>query len=162
MDIPHGKRRDIPLNKRIPALVWNRKLQLSFRLVLGIAFIYASIHKIIYPGKFAQIIYGYGLFPCELINITAILLPFLEFFSGLFLVIGIYKESAALIINIMLAVFISAISINLIRGHEFDCGCFSVEITGYDLSSVHLLLRDIVFLLMGVHLFITGSKDDDN
>ncbi|MBW1899182.1 MAG: DoxX family membrane protein [Deltaproteobacteria bacterium] len=142
----------------ITSLVWSRKLQLFFRLVLGITFIYASIHKIIYPGKFAQIIYGYGLFPGELINIAAILLPFLELFSGLFLVIGIYKDSAALIINIMLTVFIAAISINLIRGHEFDCGCFSVGITGYELSSVHLLLRDIIFLLMGVHLFITSSK----
>jgi len=158
MAIPYGKRRDIPLNKMITSLVWSRKLQLFFRLVLGITFIYASIHKIIYPGKFAQIIYGYGLFPGELINIAAILLPFLELFSGLFLVIGIYKDSAALIINIMLTVFIAAISINLIRGHEFDCGCFSVGITGYELSSVHLLLRDIIFLLMGVHLFITSSK----
>jgi len=162
MVIPYGKRGDIPLNKMIPALLWNRNLQLFFRLVLGTAFIYASIHKIIYPGKFAQIIYGYGLFPIELINITAIFLPLLEFFAGLFLVIGIYKESAALIINVMLAVFIVAISINLIRGHEFDCGCFSAEITGYNLSSIHLLLRDIIFLLMGVHLFITGSKTTDN
>lgn len=159
MDIPYGRRRDIPLNKKISALVWNRKIQLFSRLVLGIVFMYASVHKMIYPGRFAQIIYGYGLFPSELINITAILLPPLEFFAGLFLVVGIYKRSAALIINIMLAVFIAAISINLIRGHEFDCGCFSSDMIGYEWSSVHLLLRDIVFLLMGVHLFITESKD---
>jgi uncharacterized membrane protein YphA (DoxX/SURF4 family) len=162
MDTPYGRRRGILLNKTIAALLWNRKLQLFFRLVLGISFIYASMHKIIYPGRFAQIIYGYGLFPSELINITAILLPFLEFFSGLFLVIGFYKKSAALIINIMLAVFIAAISINLIRGHAFDCGCFSVEVTGYELSSVHLLVRDILFLFIGVHLFIAESKGHDD
>jgi len=149
------------LNKKITVLVWNRKLQLFFRLVLGITFMYASIHKIIYPGKFAQIIYGYGLLPNELINIVAIFLPFLEFFSGLFLVIGIYTESAALIIDIMLAVFIAAISINLIRGYEFDCGCFSAELMGYEWSSVHLLFRDIIFLLMGGYLFITESRDYD-
>jgi len=62
----------------------------------------------------------------------------------------------------MLTVFIAAISINLIRGHEFDCGCFSAEITGYEVSSVHLLLRDIIFLFMGVHLFITESKGNDD
>ena len=122
------------------------------RFVIGMTFIVASLGKIGEPGKFATIIYGYYLFPGWIINLTAILLPFVELYSGLALVTGIYPRSALLIINILLLVFIIAIAINLFRGHRFDCGCFSLAETTTFSSAVWLLLRDICLLACGGYL----------
>jgi len=97
---------------------------LAARWFLGITFIYASFHKILSPADFAKIVYGYNLFPEISINLIAIIIPFLELISGLALIIGIYPRSAAIIINILLLAFITVLAINMIRGHEFNCGLF--------------------------------------
>ena len=128
----------------------NRPVLLIMRLILGISFIIASIHKIADPSAFAHIVYGYGLFPNDLINLIAIAVPVLEFICGILLVIGVYQGGAALIINTMLLGFIIAISINLIRGYDFDCGCFSSVASGESSDPVSLLLRDFLLLGMGI------------
>ena len=68
---------------------------MAFRWILGITFIYASYYKILSPTDFAKMVYGYNLFPEVLINLIAIVLPFVELISGLCLLLGIYPRSAA-------------------------------------------------------------------
>ncbi len=141
------------LKNKLKKIFNNSWIELVARYVLGLTFIYASCHKIGAPDEFAKIIYGYGLFPGILINLVAITMPFFEMVSGVALVTGIYPKSASLIINSMLALFILALSINLIRGHEFDCGCFSPGQTGYTSSAGLEIGRDIVMLGMGLYVF---------
>lgn len=131
-------------------MISNPFLELTARICLGCVFVYASIHKIIDPGSFAKIIYGYGLFPSIMINVTAIVLPYIEFFAGFFLILGIFPRSAAILIQALLLVFIIAISINLIRGHEFDCGCFSFQKGNHDAAGLGLLIRDVVWFVVGM------------
>ena len=131
----------------------NNLIELTARWILGLTFIYASYHKILAPADFAKIVYGYGLFPHAVINLIAIILPFIEFVTGLALILGIYPRSAVLIINGMLVAFIIVLSINLIRGHEFDCGCFSVKKAGFLSSTEPMLVRDIIYLILGIHIF---------
>jgi uncharacterized membrane protein YphA (DoxX/SURF4 family) len=152
MAIRAGRQRAFRLNKRLKIFLKNSWTELIARWILGITFIYASYHKIISPGDFAKIIYGYDLLPDGLINLIAIILPFVELFSGLALILGIYPLSAALIVNGMLLTFIIALSINLVRGHEFDCGCFSFGETGYTSSAVQLLVRDIMYFFLGLQV----------
>jgi uncharacterized membrane protein YphA (DoxX/SURF4 family) len=128
------------------------------RWTLGITFIYASCHKIIDPEHFAKIIYGYYLFPDYAINLIALVLPFFELFSGLSLILGFYPRSAALIINGMLLAFIIAVSINLVRGHQFDCGCFSFDDAGYTYSALQLLVRNVIFFTLGMQLLFYGRR----
>jgi uncharacterized membrane protein YphA (DoxX/SURF4 family) len=79
--------------------------------------------------------------------------PFLELVAGLALIIGFYPRSAALMVNAMLLVFITALSINLIRGHEFDCGCFSID-SGTQKNFVGpLIFRNFLILALGLHVF---------
>jgi putative oxidoreductase len=153
MDFRDGKQRGIQLNKTIKNVLENNWFELTARWILGLTFIYASYHKILAPADFAKIIYGYALFPHAVINLIAILLPFIELVAGLALVLGIYPRSAVLIINAMLVAFIIVLSINLIRGHEFDCGCFSVEKAGFLSSTEPMLVRDIIYLILGVQVF---------
>ncbi len=133
-------------------LFQNSWLELIVRWVLGTMFLFACYHKILDPAHFAKIIYGYYLFPEYSINMIAIILPYLELFAGIALILGVYPRSAVLILNIMLFGFIIAISINLIRGHEFDCGCFYFSESGPTFSTVQLLIRDIICFFLGLHV----------
>jgi putative oxidoreductase len=127
-------------------------VELICRWSLGLLFVAASYHKIINPAQFAKIIYGYQLVPGIAINLIAIILPFLELFSGVALILGIYPRPAALIINAMLLTFVLAISFNLLRGHVFDCGCFSISDTSHPAAAGALLFRDLVCLSAGVYV----------
>lgn len=120
-------------------------------------FVYACYHKIADPGRFAKIIYGYYLFPDVSINIIAIVLPFLELVSGLALIFGIYPRSAVIITNGMLLGFIAALSINLVRGQQFDCGCFSFDQSGHPHSVEQMLIRDVVYFILGLHVLFFGK-----
>ena len=128
-------------------------LEFFFRLFLGGVFIYASFHKIMEPAVFAKNIYGYYLFPESSINLIAIVLPWVELFAGVCLCCGIRPKSSALMINIMLLGFILAISINLARGIEFDCGCFDSG-GGENMPAHELLFRDIIYLAMGIFVML--------
>ena len=155
---PAGKQKGTQLNKSFANILSNSWIELAARWVLGVTFIYASYSKILAPAAFAKIIYGYDLFPAVLINLTAIILPFIELFTGLALIIGFYPRSAALIVNGMLLVFIISLSINLIRGHEFDCGCFAIDADNASTFSGPLLIRDFVYLAMGVYIFFYRNQ----
>ena len=133
-------------------------IEWTLRLFLGAVFIFASWHKIISPDQFAVILYGYDVFPHVLINVLAIVIPFVELVCGMTLVTGLLKRSGLILINVMLAGFIFLISFNLIRGHEFDCGCFSLGDTKGVWSSVWLLVRDFVMLGAGLYLFRLFNK----
>ncbi len=141
------------MKNNITKLISNQWIELLFRWIIGITFVYASYHKIVEPARFAKIIYGYDLFPYFSINLIAIIIPFMELYTGLALVLGIYPRSAVLIINGMLLAFIIALGINLIRGHEFDCGCISFGDPGHFSSAGQLLVRDIIMFVMGLQVF---------
>ncbi len=133
-------------------------LEPALRWIVGICFVYASFHKIGDPAGFAKIIYGYGLFPHETINILAIVVPFLELVAGLALLSGIHARGAAALIGGMLFLFSCAILINIIRGHEFDCGCFTfAEKKSILHSAESLLVRDMLMLVMCVYLVKAGK-----
>ena len=148
-----GKQKGIQLNKPIRTFFGNHWIELAARWILGVTFVYASYNKILAPAAFAKIIYGYDLFPAVFINLMAIIVPFLELVAGLALIIGFYPRSAALIVNAMLLVFITALSINLIRGHEFDCGCFSINSSGQKTFAGPLIFRDFLILALGLYIF---------
>jgi uncharacterized membrane protein YphA (DoxX/SURF4 family) len=128
-------------------------LELVSRWILGLTFIYASYNKILFPADFAKIIYGYDLFPHALINLIAIILPFLELVAALALISGVYPRSAVSIINVLLAAFITLLSINLIRGHEFNCGCFALQNSDNNVSSQTTIMRDFIYLALGLQVF---------
>jgi len=151
MVIKAGKRRVTQLNNSLKNLFNNGWIEIAFRWILGITFIYASYYKILSPADFAKMVYGYNLFPEVLINLIAIVLPFVELFSGLSLLLGIYPRSAALIINGLLLAFIFILTINIIRGHEFDCGCFSAGKAG---SPKMMVARDVIYFIMGLQVFL--------
>ena len=109
------------MNTKVPQiLAW------LCRLLLGIVFIFASWHKILDPDAFARSIYNYQVLPATAINAVAIFLPWLELLAGAALILAPpFRRGANLLILAMLLAFTSAIALNLYRGVDISCGCFS-------------------------------------
>ena len=149
-----GRLKGTPLNNSLHNILFSSWIELVARWVLGATFIYASYSKILAPAVFAKIIFGYALFPASLINLAAIILPFVELIAGLALIIGFYPRSAALIINVLLLAFIVSLSINILRGHEFDCGCFAINSDELSTFSGGLLIRDFFYIALGIHVLL--------
>ena len=149
-----GKRGVIRLNNHFQSIINNSWFELAVRWILGLTFIYASFHKIAAPAEFAKIVYGYDLFPAVSINLIAIIIPFLELVTGLALVIGLYPRSAAIIINTLLMAYIIALTLNLIRGHEFDCGCFAAGQSGHTDIPGLMLVRDGIYFILGLAVIL--------
>lgn len=154
MGFRDGKPKDSPLNNLVfQKITSDRRLELLARWILGVTFVYASFHKIIAPAAFAKIIYGYGLFPGVTVNLIAVVLPFVELISGLALLTGLYPRAASLIIMVLLLSFIVAISINLVRGYEFNCGCFNSDNSNSARSAGLTLIRDFVLLFICIQVY---------
>jgi len=126
---------------------------LAARLTLAGIFIYASLDKIAHPAAFAKDVYNYQILPDALINLTALVLPWLELFLGLCLLAGIWLPGAVLTVNGLLVVFLAALVFNLARGLDINCGCFSTGSDAPAMSAGGYLLRDAGFLAVGIFLF---------
>ena len=124
------------------------------RILLGAVFLWASIDKIIDPAKFARDISNYHIIPFGLENIIAIVLPWLEFFIGSGLILGILVDGAVLLSGILLIAFNILIAQAMLRGFNIDCGCGLKE---GQLVGVEKLLENFVFL-GGAYLVYLRSK----
>lgn len=115
-------------------------------------FIYASLDKILHPQAFAQAVFNYQILPETFINLTALVLPWLELVLGCCLILNKWMPGAVVFITFLLVGFMTAISYNLSRGLNVGCGCFS-SAPGEDAMSHLTLLRDFLFLAMSILLF---------
>ena len=132
----------------------NGPLILLARLILGGVFIFASLDKISNPDAFATAIGNYHVMPFGLENLLALILPWLELLSGIFIIAGIMVDGAAIMIIMMNMVFIIAISQALARGISIECGCFSVSSPGEgDNIGLITVIRDIGYLTLAFLVF---------
>lgn len=130
-----------------------RSALLAARLLMAGIFIYASIDKIAHPAAFAKDVYNYQILPDVLVNLTALVLPWLELLLGLCLLTGVWLPGAVLAVNGLLLVFLAALVFNLARGLDVNCGCFGAAGLGPSMSTGWYLLRDVGFLAIGAFLF---------
>jgi uncharacterized membrane protein YphA (DoxX/SURF4 family) len=137
---------------------------LCIRLLLGAVFVAASIDKIAHPGEFAKIVFNYQILPDRLINIVAIVLPWLEALVGLFILCGWWLPGAVALANLLLVTFLGALCFAVARGIDINCGCFSVKASGSPRFAWYLA-RDLLFLLLGTAVMIqvlrARSSDGD-
>ena len=132
-------------------------LTVRVQIALGAIFIVAALPKIADPPSFAHMIYNYRLLPGGLINLSALVMPWIELLAGLALVLGVWVRPARWLVTAMLVTFIIAISINLLRDNAIDCGCFDVSAANLtheerirDMWLV--ILRDVGMLFMVAQL----------
>jgi uncharacterized membrane protein YphA (DoxX/SURF4 family) len=139
----------------------NKYFAVLVRVALGALFIYASMDKIANMPDFAKIIHNYKILPVQIENLLAVFLPWLEFITGLCLIIGRFERAALLIVSAELVVFIIALSQALIRGLDISCGCFSVKPSST--SEVWLrIIEDIFMLFFSVNLYLNLPPEEVN
>ncbi|MCB4756115.1 MAG: DoxX family protein [Elusimicrobia bacterium] len=96
----------------------------SLQLGLGTLFLFSSFYKIASPSTFAHQIYNYKILPAWGINPLAILLPWVQLFCGLALLINKGSKGASLILAPMMLTFQIALASALLSGLDISCGCF--------------------------------------
>ena len=110
-----------------PLVVW------SCRLIVAAVLIYAAVQKVWMPLEFARLIREYHILPDQILNMVAVVLPWLEIVCGLCFLSGLWLMGAAALLSGLNTVFIFAIAYRawLIMSStgidffdlSFDCGC---------------------------------------
>jgi uncharacterized membrane protein YphA (DoxX/SURF4 family) len=136
-------------------MVRNRTALLVFRIVLGGLFVYAGAVKVLEPLGFAQDIRNYNLVGPSLSFIAAVVLPGLEILAGAFLIAGVWKRGAALVLSGLLVFFIILTIVTMARGLDVDCGCFGAIDRKAGLS---VILEDLAMLYLGLCLLLAPTN----
>src|SRR5262245_7901322 len=132
---------DSPFYKRLPIQVI-----CLVRFALGFIFLYASVGKILDPKAFAENLIAYRIFSsAQFLKYVAVTLPWIEWFCGVLLILGVFVRSVSALTTLLLFVFLAGMSSALWRGLEIHCGCFG---SPQETIGAFSLLRDGFFLLM--------------
>lgn len=125
------------------------------RLLVGGAFVFAGALKIADPAQFALAVGNYRLVPHELINLVAILVPWVEVLAGLMVLTGIWLRAAALVISSLTVMFAVVIVSALARGLNIECGCFGT-VGGKHVGLVNLVIDATLFCLSALLAWRAG------
>ncbi|MFP4548309.1 MAG: MauE/DoxX family redox-associated membrane protein [Fidelibacterota bacterium] len=127
------------------------------RIVLGMLFLYAAIDKILYPARFAEVIYHYKILPIPFINFFALIIPWIEVGIGLSLIFNQFAETGSLILIVLTTAFVIMIASAMMRGLNIECGCFSLE-SKSSYVGWKRILEDLVMIAGGILVFIESCK----
>ena len=129
------------------------------RLAVAGLFLVACIAKIRNPELFALSVHRYRILPGEWVNIVAIVMPWIELTTGLAVLAAAarWRAAGAFLITGMLTVFTIAISLNLFRGIEASCGCFSTRADAA-VSDGWNLVRNAALIWLSVTIWIDAFR----
>ena len=98
----------------------------ALRIIIGIFFVVVSGDKLLHPYQnFLYVVQGYRLFPPWAEEIIAIAVPWVEFFLGLFLLLGLWLRLTVQVFMGMVGAFVLLLVQALVRKLPLqDCGCF--------------------------------------
>ena len=97
------------------------------RVGMGFLFILAALPKLQDPAAFAKSVENYQMLPVVAERVLALVLPPLELFVGVCLVVGLVDAGASLLVFLLMLVFTGAVGTALARGLDISCGCFDTE-----------------------------------
>jgi uncharacterized membrane protein YphA (DoxX/SURF4 family) len=133
-------------------------LGLVARLWLAWVFLEAAVPKILDPRTFGLSIATYQILPLHLINVMAIVLPWLELLCAVGLIVGVLTRASALTVIGLCIMFIVAIVMAIRKDIQMtSCGCFAPEAeatmksltyayvwrdVGYAAAALYVLLLD--------------------
>lgn len=134
-----------------------RAVVIACRLVLAGVFLAAAVPKILSPHDFALAVFRYQILPDSLVNLMGIYLPWVELTAALALLVPRWSDGAALVLFVLLAVFAVAISVNLVRGVDMACGCFTTDPDADRIGWINVV-RNVV--LMGLAVIAAGRRSN--
>lgn len=123
---------------------------------VGAVLVWASLDKIAYPDRFADIVHEYDMLPATLINAFALTMPMVEFVTGAALILGVWRRAAGLLAAGLCLMFMVAIAQAILRGLEVECGCFDVSGMSSTKAGWDLFMRDAGLLLAAAWVWRRG------
>jgi uncharacterized membrane protein YphA (DoxX/SURF4 family) len=139
------------------------------RLFVGGMFAYLAIMKLTNPIDFLKLTHQYGVLPDSmpvLLNLTAIVMPWLELLSALALLLGLTTRGAALVAVALLLFFTPMLALHAwglytdpprhntaFCAVKFDCGCGTGEV-----FICHKLTENIALLLAALIPLFSVSR----
>lgn len=136
----------------LPRLDSETAASTALRIACGFLLLGASLSKLGDAADFLGLIKQcYFIIPDPLKPLTAVVVPWLEFFTGLCLIFGFHWRPAALVFCGLMAVYSLAILGNLLQGIDCDCGCFG---KGEKMTWLSVI-RDLLFLGMGYIVLVS-------
>jgi len=134
------------------------------RWLLGAVFLYLGLTKAMHPVEFLKLLRQYDLTQFALLlNSLAALLPWVEIFCGLLLLVGVAVRGTALTLTVMLIAFTLLLWHRALQlqaawhipfcAVKFDCGCG----TGEEFICQRLL-GNVLFTLISAWLLVGRGK----
>lgn len=140
---------------------------LAARLVLGGVMLYYAFLKIASPTAFLKELHNYGVLPEQppiLINLSALLLPYVELTVGTALLLGVLVRGAGLIVTALMLLFMVVLAQRALgiqqASHlafcavKFDCGCGA----GSEVYICKKLVENTLFTLLGLVVLLSRSR----
>ena len=103
----------------------NEYINLVVRIIVGFVFIATGTSKIVEPAQFARDISNYDMLFRELVNLLAIILPWVELVVGVLFILGVRIKANTILLASMLLFFNFAIATAWARSLDINCGCYS-------------------------------------
>jgi putative oxidoreductase len=119
------------------------------RLILALTFIYAGAVKAQDVVAFAGHVAAYQILPYAMNYLVAATLPYVEFLTGVLLLLNVRVRPALVVVGSMTLVFMVALTSVLLRGLDIDCGCFEPG-SGQNVTAGIALLRDVGLMVLVV------------
>ena len=151
--------------RSISSLISHEWVGVMARWILGSVFVYMGLNKVAHPVDFLKILREYNLVESHVVlNLLAALLPWIEVFCGLLLLVGIAVRGSALLVMGMLVPFTLVVLNRAMAVHaanpipfcsiRFDCGCGAGEV----IVCHKLLENSLLILLSLLLLFSRGHR----
>ena len=121
-------------------------MAIFLRILIGSILLVSGIEKLLAPYQnFLYVIQAYEFLPSYLETISAMVVPWVELFVGLFLILGFWTELALIGSLLLFGSFIVIVGQALLRGLAIDqCGCFG---EGIHIKPEFIIVFDSVMFL---------------
>ena len=129
----------------------NNFLNLVARIIVGTIFLIAAISKITDPAGFAKEISNYQILPDFIINLLALILPWVEFFTSILIILGIRLISSSIILITLIIIFNIAILIAMAKGLNINCGCHTKVMA--ELIGWRKVIENTILLLFSIYIY---------
>lgn len=134
------------------------KAAIAARLLVGAVLVFSGFSKLLVPAEeFAMALETYRLFPLPTIMALARIIPWVELFMGVCLLLGYAVGYAGTAAAALFLAFITALGSTLMRGIPIeDCGCFGWGIP--HLPPSQTILLDSILLVLCLMIVIDKER----